>query len=290
MSTTLLTKVQVTGLPEFVAVHPGPPEGAASLFENSSWVALADDERLSADALRGIDWAALESLEDGADAAILSAFSDDPLADTWERLPPELAILTTNPNTARVVAIRPSVLGDDVDNWLAALTNASSVAYVPCHRSEGFPAAALPELAPSSPTGSRGIVDAVRGASVDTNVRAGLLLMHDFLEESHTLAQKSGGRDGDYWHAIMHRREPDPSNAKYWFRRVGDHPVFDELRRVAEPILTSAAESVDGDWDPFAFVDLCERARAGGGHEQLRNAARRVQFAEMVLLLAHCAA
>src|SRR5205823_11683753 len=52
---------------------------------------------------------------------------------------------------------------------------------------------------------------------------AGLWLYHDFLDESHTLSQEIYTTTGSYWHGLMHRREPDYSNAKYWFQRVGDH-------------------------------------------------------------------
>src|SRR5690349_119973 len=57
--------------------------------------------------------------------------------------------------------------------------------------------------------------------------RAGLWLAFNFLDESHRISQENEGhRARDYWHALMHRREPDHSNAAYWFRRVGTHPVF----------------------------------------------------------------
>src|SRR5262245_35001335 len=58
---------------------------------------------------------------------------------------------------------------------------------------------------------------------------AGLWLYHDFLDESHSISQDLHTVEGSYWHAIMHRREPDYWNSKYWFRRVGDHPIYDKL-------------------------------------------------------------
>ena len=54
---------------------------------------------------------------------------------------------------------------------------------------------------------------------------SGLWLLHGYLDQSHTLSQEIHTPTGSYWHGIMHRREPDFPNAKYWFRRVGTHPI-----------------------------------------------------------------
>jgi hypothetical protein len=124
-------------------------------------------------------------------------------------------------------------------------------------------------------------------------LRAGLFQWHDALDESHECAQSIEGqgrhRAGDYWHGIHHRREPDYDNAKYWFRRVGSHPIFPELARRADPLIAAAPEwrerlLRDG-WDPFAFVDFCETA-ATGRNSEWTAAAEQIQEIEMLLLLA----
>ncbi|MBI1375046.1 MAG: hypothetical protein GC159_20195 [Phycisphaera sp.] len=88
---------------------------------------------------------------------------------------------------------------------------------------------------------------------------SGVWLLHNFLDESHTISQDIHTPTGSYWHGIMHRREPDYSNAGYWFHKVGQHPVFGQLG-VQTADLTGRAK-----WEPFRFIDECEQAARAGG-------------------------
>lgn len=114
---------------------------------------------------------------------------------------------------------------------------------------------------------------------------AGLYLYFSCMDEAHAIAQDVSGAEGSFWHAILHRQEPDAGNASYWFRRVGAHPIFPALRGRAAGLGVDFGPR----WDPFAFIDLCEKARRNpGSAEEAR--AMEVQRAEWQLLFAYCAA
>jgi hypothetical protein len=119
---------------------------------------------------------------------------------------------------------------------------------------------------------------------------AGLWLYGDDLDRSHRISQSLHGREGSYWHGLVHRREGDFPNAKYWFRRVGPHPIHETLAGRARRLARDAAEGAaflraQATWDPYAFVDLCAAACAGNGAVDL---CRRIQQQEWQLLFDFC--
>ncbi|VTU01080.1 Hypothetical conserved protein OS=uncultured planctomycete GN=HGMM_F07G10C08 PE=4 SV=1 [Gemmataceae bacterium] len=143
-------------------------------------------------------------------------------------------------------------------------------------------------LGPGEPVASAraklaALTDESLGAVADRDMaaccRSGLWLAFNYLDESHTISQDVGTTTGSFWHAIMHRREPDAWNSKYWWNRVGPHPVLALLREQAPTVGYTFTT-------PEAFVDFCEKVRGtGSGEEEL---AQRVQMLEWRLLFDWC--
>lgn len=171
------------------------------------------------------------------------------------------------------------------------------------------PVAALLTTAPDNPLGpgkpnaaARAALDALDAAALaggrsiaDEQMAraclAGLWLRHNFLDTAHTISQEIDTTTGSFWHGIMHRREPDYGNAKYWFRRVGRHPVFGTLNALARSLTGSRSEAGAqlaelSEWDPLLFVDLCQRAAAG--EASLEPLCREVQQREWETLFDYC--
>jgi len=92
---------------------------------------------------------------------------------------------------------------------------------------------------------------------------AGLWLWHDWLAQSHVISQKITSETGSFWHAIMHRREGDFSNSKYWFARCEHHPILkslvDEARAAMDPSPVLSDLTAGGQWRGDRFVDLVEQ-------------------------------
>ncbi|HTP85950.1 MAG TPA: hypothetical protein VMJ34_03345 [Bryobacteraceae bacterium] len=145
---------------------------------------------------------------------------------------------------------------------------------------------------------ARGAITAKRAAdlfplaSAPEAALSGLWLYFGCFDECHTVCQDLASAEGSYWHAILHRQEPDAGNSGYWFRRVGRHPVYEPLAETARQIAATepaAGFTVSETWDPFRFVDFYESARRTPPDAPAHRAARAVQLAEWQLLFDYCA-
>ncbi|WP_166823523.1 hypothetical protein [Thalassoroseus pseudoceratinae] len=262
-------------------------------------------------------------MDDDSPAALI--LGNDASASDWQIFPQPIAALIRPIAENAVVFVRKSHLdrhgrladvADPLWEWLVRSVNRGEKIQVreePARSGSGTSMAdegqTLPKLAPKEPGRSRqwlrNAIDSLDPRSLTndaipdtefTALKAGLLQIHDYLDASHQHSQsiehEGRYRDGNYWHAIMHRREPDYGNSKYWFRNVGDHPIFPQLAEAAQTIGThySATDMTDSfaqaDWDPFAFVDFCQHCARTGDAKAIRIA-EEVQWQEMQLLLEH---
>lgn len=231
--------------------------------------------------------------------------------DVWAEFPAQIAVLVhpPQPDLTRAAALASETAS--VPELWRSMAEAVSAGMPVESRPIDLRPQEFPELAPAPPGPElawiMGAVKRLRNpfpggtreqAIAWTALQAGLLQIHDELDASHECSQSIEGlgacRTGDYWHGIMHRREPDYGNSGYWFRRVGQHPVFDELAALAPHVLSEsgcehpAAASVvrSGKWSSSDMIDLC-RIAAGSADPGLVRSAEELQWLEMLLLLRH---
>jgi len=139
-----------------------------------------------------------------------------------------------------------------------------------------------------------------RSAEDRSCIEAGVLLLHDFDTQAHALVQGLEGagdlQTADYWHGIMHRREPDPGNAAWWFRRVSGHPAASVLGRnlqqwlqdigASAEVLQQARQLLRSDQriDARKMIDLADTALRNP-RSSYASTLRLVQYLEIISLL-----
>lgn len=115
-------------------------------------------------------------------------------------------------------------------------------------------------------------------------VRGALLYAVDALDPAHRIFQEDKSDFGSYWHGMLHRREGDFDNARYWFRRAGRQPFFPRLHTMAAE--HSAVMGRQPSWDPYLFTGECEQAKHGDV-EKIPEMMK-LQRTEFEALLAYC--
>ena len=252
---------------------------------------------------------ALQDLRTDASAVMVCGCEPIP-SDLRANIPASLHGLLRRPQPTDLIFLTAELLNE-------ALANESVLDVALRHNAIGLAvrgpveSSRLPEPGPGRPTVElsalraaiqQALAEVQAGEMQRKCLEAGLLLLWDFLDESHAISQTMEGkgtpRTADYWHAIMHRREPDLGNAAYWFRRLGNHPAFesmgsrlpDWLRDTSSPAeehsraLDSVLES--GTFAPLAMIELC-RAAQKAPSTAAADSYRRIQYLELLNLLLH---
>jgi hypothetical protein len=141
---------------------------------------------------------------------------------------------------------------------------------------------------------ARDLIDGPIASPDDADaVMSALWLRHDWLEQSHHICQGIDTPTGSFWHAIMHRREGDFSNSRYWYHRTNAHAMFKTLAARAGDVINpfpadkSVFRLVAQGWNPSAFVDLVQQV-----HEHPDDPRHRlcvsIQELEWQTLFEHC--
>ena len=111
----------------------------------------------------------------------------------------------------------------------------------------------------------RASVDRLRTATPGGWLASLLHLWNDDLDRSHDHSQHLHDPLGSHLHGVMHRREGDFSNARFWFRKCADHPT---LAHTAARLEHAPASVRTGRFDGLLrrsvlnaaeFTDACER-------------------------------
>ncbi|HEY4329282.1 MAG TPA: hypothetical protein VGN88_06075, partial [Phycisphaerae bacterium] len=123
----------------------------------------------------------------------------------------------------------------------------------------------------------------------------GLWLLADDLDKAHKICQEVPTSHGSAWHAIVHRREGDFWNSKYWWHRaagikwrgLADH-LPESLATVPGQATAAVMRSLSGPaYDPSIIVDLVE-ANAARPTPEMTAALVIVQRVEWLALFEEC--
>ncbi len=119
---------------------------------------------------------------------------------------------------------------------------------------------------PSDADAAAAVQRAVRDEALSDrpDLVAGLWLYVDELDKAHAACQDLDTPTGSFWHLIVHRREGDFSNARYWVRKTGKHPAMDHIDLTGGGAGTGTTVAA---YDPEELVDRVERATKRGDRE-----------------------
>ena len=157
-----------------------------------------------------------------------------------------------------------------------------------------FDTSTLPELGPTRRPEAlplnkimKDIDDLLAATKLSENnsekIRSASLLWHDHLAEAHEISQGLHDADGSFLHAIMHRREPDYPNAKYWFNRAGDHPSYQEIHKCVGAI--SSSTNFLGNpinWNAIEMVDAVSGADPSSEEYSLLQQVQQIEFEVLI--------
>lgn len=138
----------------------------------------------------------------------------------------------------------------------------------------------------------------VQDAGQASAVRGLLYLWHRFAEEAPLVAVDAPEKDRHYLSSLCFRHRGMAEKAKEELHHVQEHEVYSQIvPKVLEtmglgvdPAIKRVADIIrmNGEWEPYAFIDLYEQARDGQLSSASEETVRTIQQYEFMMLLRHC--
>ena len=281
-------------------------QGLKSSSEHSNGIAFTGNE--DAQAVNAMLKLLIDQVKDAGQSSII-VFSEEPIpASLLSQLSQNLHSLIRRPlhhDLFYLPTVSDELLASKAGRLDIVVQNSPVCSAMPSAPSqERFPLAGPGQTFIKRDSLMAAIDNAVQSLETDQRNKrcfeSGLLLLWDFLDDSHEISQtmegKGSPRTADYWHGIMHRREPDAGNASYWFRRVGFHPALDHLGSQLIAWMTELKASWEmlqlvetrllknKSLDPFALIELSTAALRNPG-SVADQTLRMVQYLEILNLL-----
>lgn len=138
----------------------------------------------------------------------------------------------------------------------------------------------------------------LKNESMAAAVRALLYLWNGWIDESTMYAQGARPKESIFILAISERHRGRADGAKGFFRQLDDHPIYPSLVQTAIELIGSSPDDalnrfreilkLNGTWEPYAFIDIYEQARANETKITVGEFVRQMQRQEFTLLLGHC--
>ena len=122
------------------------------------------------------------------------------------------------------------------------------------------------------------LTDLISRCPCPPEAKAGMYLLNGDWERAHTTSQGLDSPAAAYWHALVHRHEPNYANSKYWLRRVGSSPIHAKLLHALEETGKRSLAAPNGTWDAIRFTDLY----ADRAHDGWTRHLERVEMAELL--------
>lgn len=129
-------------------------------------------------------------------------------------------------------------------------------------------------------------------------IRSLLYLWNGWPNECSMYAQAAPAKESLYLMAIAERQRGNAGQAKSFFQQLEDHEIYARLFECATEIVGSKADAslgrfgeilkFNGVWEPFAFTDMFEQARADDTKIAVGEFVRKMLLSEFNLLFAHC--